>query len=121
MKPLKQLVANLFADKAAGRRRQPHDSYNQTWTLWLRHFNGDTAQLVAALQQNDSALTLSEAQALLARIREETAWAMSQFYDVRDEKQTRAQATLNIQNYLSDISKNNLNGLISYCQYSSDR
>ena len=118
---LKQLAKSLFPQTTPVLNSQQQDPYNQTWGLWLRHFNGDSQQLATQLLQTSPTLSLLEAQELLATIREETEWAMSEFYDVRDGRQTREQAVHTIQKHLHNISGSNLNNLISYCQYSSER
>jgi hypothetical protein len=115
------LIKNLFPHNAPTQEPQQDEPYNQTWSLWLRHFSGASNQLIKQLQQTDSTLSSAEAQVLLDIVREEAKWAISEFYDVRDAKQTREQAVNNVRMHLPNISRQNLNNLIAYCQYSSER
>ncbi|WP_139252430.1 hypothetical protein [Hymenobacter psychrotolerans] len=66
-------------------------------------------------------MSAADAQLVVSRIKEETRWAMSRFYDVRDGELSTEQATRAVQEHLPDLNQNNLSGLISYCQYSSER
>lgn len=118
---IRQLFRGMFSQPAASSEARQHDPYNQAWELWLRHFNGDVQQLQANLQATSPALSAADAQLLVTKIKEETRWAMGRFYDVRDGKLSTEQATRAVQEHLPGLSKDNLNGLVSYCQYSAER
>lgn len=119
----RQLVGNLLVQAAPATSSptpQP-DLYNYAWHLWLRHFTGDTNALAAQIQIQYPSVPKAEIEVLLGQIWDELGWAMSQFYDVRDGKQSAEQAAAAVQEHLPRLSAENLRGLLARCQQSAAR
>lgn len=114
----RQLVGNLVDQGAT--TPQP-DLYNYAWYMWLRHFNGDTEALAAQLQAQYPTVPAPEIKDLLANIWDELGWAMGQFYDARDGKQSAEQATAAVQEHFPQLTADNLRGLLARCQQSAAR